>query len=325
MIGPAAAGAADRAAAADAVRRLVEAGRAPARRRGRRRGAHGRARERAVRRGRRRRFLTRPAQLCGGTATGCCDGLAQTRRRCAWRGRHDRAMVLLPLVITLLLTLTHTAVAHAERWQRRCSRVAVAREFDFDARRAVRRRAPAAGCVSPATRVRPCAHRAAGGSRSPGRLPRLGPGVSLRCGAARGDASSASSAPLVRRGAVVIAGRARRHARRARHAAPRSARRPAQRWGYRDPLALLGGAAARPLGPVAASAPALRPARRPSPPPAPGRRRRRPGAAHRRRSPPGLGAALAGVGAGTRDDAAPPARRGPRAKPAPAASGQRTH
>ncbi len=130
VIGPAAAGAADRAAAEDAVRKLVDAGARPRAAAGVVAGLTGVPANELYAARRRRRFLTRRRSSAAASRRWCAG--ARADGPCAWRGLHDRVMVLLPLVITLLLTVTHAAVAHAERWQRPLSRVAVAREFEFD-------------------------------------------------------------------------------------------------------------------------------------------------------------------------------------------------
>lgn len=205
-------------------------------------------------------------------------------------------MLLLPVITTLLVTLTHTAVAHAERWQRPLAGVSVTREFDFDGRvpfaRGAHRGVRLAG--EPGELVRaPCAGRVT----FAGRHPRLGPGVSLRCG--RVVATEFGLERLtVRRGAVVMAG-APVGLLGARGSLYLGARVAARRWGYRDPLALLRGqGAARPLGPAPlpgrrGERPPAQPWRSPLPPSAPPRPAPRPAplAAW-------LGVTLAGVGAG---------------------------
>ena len=201
-------------------------------------------------------------------------------------------MVPLTLVISLLFTVTHSAVAGAERWRPPLPAPAVARGFDFDARTpfapGVRRGVRLAG--EPGQTVRaPCSGRVV----FAGRLPRLGSGVALRCGRLAATEFGLEHMRL-RRGGVVIAGAP------VGRLGPRgrlwlAARVASERWGYRDPLALIGGAADGPLGPA----------------PLPLRlRTRRPGAAPPVRAPIGtavtsplplvawIGAGVAGIGAG---------------------------
>jgi len=156
-------------------------------------------------------------------------------------------MVPLTLLITLLFTLMHSAVAGAERWLPPLPAVAVARGFDFDARTpfatGVRRGVRLAGEPGQAVRA-PCSGRVT----FAGRVPRLGSGVSLRCG--RFAATEFGLRRVqVRRRAVVIAG-APVGTLGSRGRLWLAARVVAARWGYRDPLELLGGASDRQLGPA---------------------------------------------------------------------------
>ena len=154
-------------------------------------------------------------------------------------------MVPLTLLITLLFTLMHSAVADAERWVPPLPTVAVAREFDFEARTpfaaGVRRGVRLDG--EPGQTVRaPCSGRVL----FAGRVPRLGSGVSLGCGRLAATEFGLER-PGLRRGDVVIAGAP------VGNLGPRGslwlgARVASERWGYRDPLALIGGAADGPLG-----------------------------------------------------------------------------
>jgi Peptidase family M23 len=156
-------------------------------------------------------------------------------------------MVPLTLLITLLFTLVHSAVADADRWLPPLPTVAGVRGFDFDARTpfagGARRGVRLSG--EPGETVRaPCSGRVA----FAGRVPRLGSGVSLGCGRLVATAFGLRRLQ-VRRGGVVIAGtpigtlgsRGRLWL---------GARARSARWGYRDPLAQIGGAADRPLGPA---------------------------------------------------------------------------
>ena len=113
-------------------------------------------------------------------------------------------MVPLTLLITLLFTLTHSAVAGAERWLPPLPTVAVAGGFDFDARTPFaadgRRGVRLAG--EPGQTVRaPCSGRVL----FAGRVPRLGSGVSLGCGRLAATEFGLERVRL-RRGDVVIAG-----------------------------------------------------------------------------------------------------------------------
>ena len=90
-------------------------------------------------------------------------------------------MVPLTLLITLLFTLTHSAVAGAERWLPPLPAVSAAGTFDFDARTpfaaGAHRGVRLAG--EPGQTVRaPCSGRV----RFAGRVPRLGSGLALACG-----------------------------------------------------------------------------------------------------------------------------------------------
>lgn len=171
-------------------------------------------------------------------------------------------MVPLTLLITLTFTLVHTAVAGAERWTAPLPATVVSGAFAFDARTpfaaGARRGVRLAGDAGATVRA-PCSGRVV----FAGRLPRLGAGVSLRCGRLAATEFGLERVRL-RRGASVIAG------------APvgalgpggrlwLAARLAADRRGYRDPLALLGGDAGQPLGP--APAPLRRRLRRPRIPP----------------------------------------------------------
>ena len=156
-------------------------------------------------------------------------------------------MVPLTLLIPLIFTLMHSAVAHAEHWVPPLPSVDVMREFDFEARTpfsaGARRGLRLAG--EPGQTVRaPCSGRIS----FAGSVPRLGSGVSLRCGPLAATEFGLERL-RVRRGAVLIAGAP------IGRLGPRGrlllgARVASERWGYRDPLALLGGAADRPLGPA---------------------------------------------------------------------------
>ncbi len=174
VIGPAAAGAADRAAAVEAVRRLVEAGARPraaasvvagltglsandlygARRD--RRGVTGRTRMRA--------------RWCHGAAARRADRPDRRRRRCCI-GR----VLLLPVFTTLLLTLLNAAAAHAGHWTAPLPGAPVVREFDFDARTPFAR-GGTVECAWPARRAQSSVRRAAGASRSPAGIRGWDPG-----------------------------------------------------------------------------------------------------------------------------------------------------
>ena len=174
-------------------------------------------------------------------------------------------MVPLTLLITLLFALMHSAVAHAERWLAPLPTLAVAGGFDFDARTpfaaGVRRGVRLAG--EPGQTVRaPCSGRVL----FAGRVPRLGSGVSLGCGRVAATEFGLERVRL-RRGDTVIAGTPVGSLGR-RGRLWLGARVASERWGYRDPLALIGAAANGPLGPAPL---ALRVrVRRPGlPPPAP--------------------------------------------------------
>ncbi|HMS61508.1 MAG TPA: hypothetical protein PKD63_04445 [Solirubrobacteraceae bacterium] len=225
-------------------------------------------------------------------------------------------MLLLPVVTTLLLTLIHAAVAQAERWHPPLREAAVVREFDFDARTPFARgahRGVRLGGGAGAVVVAPCSGRVT----FAGRHPRLGPGLTLRCGRLVATAFGLEPS-LPRRGALLAAGT------RVGTLGPQGvlylgARRAADRRGYRDPLALITAAPAAPV-PLA---PAPRRLHRPAPP------------RHTRRAPPPApprsgsapvvawaGLALAGVGAGLGVTVRRHARRSRRR---PAVSGQPTH
>jgi hypothetical protein len=201
-------------------------------------------------------------------------------------------MVPLTLLITLIFTLTHSAVAGAERWTAPLQSAAVARGFDFDARTpfaaGAHRGVDLAG--EPGQTVRaPCSGRVL----FAGRVPRAGLGVSLRCGRLAATEFGLEQVHL-RRGGVVIAG-APVGTLGARGRLWLGARVVAARWGYRDPLALIAGRADGPLGP--APFPRRLRVRRPGVPPAP-----RPPLVTATASPLPLaawiGAAVAGIGAG---------------------------
>jgi len=170
-------------------------------------------------------------------------------------------MVPLSLLIPLILTFTHTAVAHAERWRSPLAAVAVARGYDIDGRMpfapGARRGVRLTGVPGETVRA-PCSGRVT----FAGPVPRLGSGVSLRCGRL---AATEFGLERVRtgRGAVVVAG-APVGALGVRGTLYLGARVAADRWGYRDPLRLLDGEAERPLGP--APLPLRAPARRPRAP-----------------------------------------------------------
>lgn len=200
-------------------------------------------------------------------------------------------MVLAPVLVSLVLTLIHSAVADAARWRAPLAEPRVAREFDFDARAPY---APGALrgvrlAAEPGTLVRaPCSGRVT----FAGRHPRLGFGVSLRCGslvatelgferlAVRKGATARTGSPVGRLGADGEL-----------HLGARLATR---RFGYLDPLALIEDTTSTP--------PALAPPPRRSAPRAPSRPRASRAAQPDtpRGAPPlaWLGVALAGAGAG---------------------------
>lgn len=204
-------------------------------------------------------------------------------------------MLLLPVITTLLLTLLHAAVAQAERWTTPLDPVVVVREFDFDAaapfvagtRRGVLLRA------DPGTRVlAPCAGRVT----FAGRLPRLGSGVSLRCGRLVATEFGLERPEVGHRATVPAGAPVGRLG--ARGVLRLGARVAADRWGYRDPLPLL---AAVQRAPAPLDAPAARRRRRrAAPPPRPAPTPVRAPARVRAAVPIAgwLGAAVAGTAAG---------------------------
>ncbi len=227
---------------------------------------------------------------------------------------------LLPVLITLVLTLVNAAVAHAGPWTPPLPGASVVREFDFDVRtpfaRGAHRGVRLAGAPGAVVRA-PCSGRVT----FAGRHPRLGPGLTLRCGALVATEFGLERASP-RRSALVAAGMPVGRLGR-RGALYLGARTASQRWGYRDPLRLI----AAPPGAPAPLAPAPRPRpRRPRPPVV------RPGpavdAAPRAVAPPITWAALgaAGIGAGAGVGLRRRGRRsGTRAPGRRARSGQPTH
>lgn len=156
--------------------------------------------------------------------------------------------VLLPLVTTLLLSLVHVPAARAERWTPPLAGLAVVREFDFDAHlpfvRGAHRGVLLAGTPGAVVRA-PCSGRVT----FSGRHPRLGPGLTLRCGALAATVFGLE-APPGRHGVALLAGTPVGRLRRA-GTLYFGARRAGDRWGYRDPLALLAtGGAPAPLAPA---------------------------------------------------------------------------
>ncbi len=214
-----------------------------------RRGPHGRARERAVHGGRRRRFVThrrRSAMRVRRPRRRAARGTARSLGAC----RTIVDMLLLPVIVMLLVTLTHAGVARAERWQRPLAQTSVAHEFDFDARMpfagGAHRGVRLGGTAGEVVRA-PCA----GVVTFAGRVPRLGAGVSLRCGRLVATEFGLER-PSVRRGAVVLPGTPVGRL-GARGSLALGARVAGRRWGYRDPLTLLGERdRQRPLGPAPA-------------------------------------------------------------------------
>jgi len=199
-------------------------------------------------------------------------------------------MLLVPLFVTLVLTLLNTAVAQAERWQPPLRDARIAHEFDFDASRPFTRgaRRGVRLAAEPGALVRaPCSGRV----NFSGRHPRLGNAISLRCG--RLVATELGLArTLVRTRAVIPAG-APIGTLGASGLLHLGARLATQRFGYIDPLTLIGPAADRPtLAP---------PSRRVKPRRAVPLTRRDPAPTHESAPAPltaWLGVALAGVGAG---------------------------
>ena len=200
-------------------------------------------------------------------------------------------MLIVPLLVTLVLTLMNAAVARAERWLPPLRDAGVAREFDFDpgapfARgtlRGVRLQ------TEPGALVRaPCSGRVT----FAGRHPRLGNAITLRCGRLVATTLGLERT-RVRRGAAIPVGIPIGTLGRPGllHLGARVATR---RFGYLDPLTLIGDAAGPPLlappprrttsrrWSAPSGSPQTAPDRRPAP------------------APPlaWLGAALAGIGAG---------------------------
>lgn len=162
-------------------------------------------------------------------------------------------MLLLPVVITLLVTLINAAAAEAERWRPPLRDAAVVREFAFDARTPFARgahRGVRLGADPGATVRAPCSGRVT----FAGRHPQLGQGLALRCGSLVATAFGLA-APLPRRGAALVAG-ARAGTLGASGVLHLGARRAADPWGYRDPLALI---AAAPAAPPQLAGPPRRP------------------------------------------------------------------
>lgn len=218
-------------------------------------------------------------------------------------------MLIVPLLVTLVLTLFDTAVAHAERWRPPLGEPRVVREFDFDAAAPFARGAirGARLAAPPGALVRaPCAGRVS----YAGRHPRLGYGVSLRCGRLVATELGLEH-PLVRKDAIVAAGTpvGRLDARGLLHL---GARRAAHRFGYLDPLKLIARAGPPPMLAPARRVRAPRGPSRPSPPPPAPMRRGAPALAW-------LGVALAGAGAGLGTTLRARRRRtGPRTRHVPA-------
>lgn len=198
-------------------------------------------------------------------------------------------MLLVPLLVTLVLTLFDAAVAEAERWRPPLREVRVSRAFDFDAdapfaRGAIRGTRLAA---PPGTLVRaPCAGRVT----FAGRHPRLGLGISLRCGRLVATQLGLERT-LVRRRSAVPAGHpvGRLGAAGVLHLGARVA---ARRFGYLDPLTLIAAGSAPPMVAPVPRRSSARPAPPPPPAPAPVT------AAGNAPSLAWLGIALAGIGAG---------------------------
>ena len=157
-------------------------------------------------------------------------------------------MLLLPLLTTLLLTLVNVAAAQAVPWTPPLAHAAVARDFDFDARtpfvRGLHR-----GVRLTATPGSPVRAACGGRVTFAGRHPSLGPGLALRCGALVATEFGLER-PLVRRGELIAAGTVvgRLGGTGRLHLGARSA---ALRFGYRDPLGLLGRSAGVPVAPAA--------------------------------------------------------------------------
>lgn len=173
-------------------------------------------------------------------------------------------MLLLPVLTTILMTLLNAAAAHAGDWTAPLPGAPVVREFDFDARtpfaRGRHRVVHLAGAPGAVVRA-PCSGRVT----FAGRHPRLGPGLTLRCGALAATEFGLERVTL-RRGARIAAGTAvgRLGPRGALHL---GARTVARRWGYRDPLRLIGDGRGGPA-PLAPGPPRARgPARPPHPRP----------------------------------------------------------
>jgi hypothetical protein len=210
------------------------------------------------------------------------------------------------LAVLILSVPGHAAVASSphDRWRQPLPGVAVARTFSFDpaAPYARGRRRGIDLRARPGTAVLAAC---AGTVTHAGRVPRWGPGVTLRCGGLVATELGLGGAPSVRRGAAVRAGAV------LGRLGPRGvlrlgARRAGARHGYLDPLALLGGEAPSPAPPAVAPPPPRGPRApvplRPRPP-------RRPPAPTRAADPAptrlpwpiwvGLGLLAAGAGGGS--------------------------
>ena len=201
-------------------------------------------------------------------------------------------MVPLTLLLMVLVTLMHSAsprraLGTAAPDRRRRARVRLRRASPVRRRR--RRGVRLSG--EPGQTVRaPCSGRVL----FAGTVPGLGPGVSLRCGRLAATEFGLERAGVRARGAVLIAGGPVGRL-GSRGSLVLGARVVSDRWGYLDPLALLGGAPDRPLGP--APRPPRVKLRRPAPPPA------APGPAGTAAPSPlpltaWIGAAVAGMGGG---------------------------
>lgn len=204
-------------------------------------------------------------------------------------------MLLLPVVTMAVLTLMHSTAAQAARWTPPLRSVTVAREFDFDSTAPFSRGASRGVTLHgiPGAVVRaPCS----GSVTFAGRHPQLGGGLTLRCGALLATELGLERPALLRGTAVVAGVPVGRLGSSGRLYL--SARGVLSRWGYEDPLALLGDGSGR--QPLQAPPPRRRKplaraprGRRPSPV-------KRPAPVTDPIVPPAawLGLALAGTGAG---------------------------